>query len=141
MVKVVIDTNVFVSSILNPKGIPAKILDLVRDEKIMMVTSLLILKEAQEVLLYPHVQKLHGFDEPRVDLELNKIRLLAEITAGSLKLEVVKDDPSDNKFIECAVESLTDYIISVDHHLRDIKEYQGIKIISPAEFLNYWNSL
>jgi putative PIN family toxin of toxin-antitoxin system len=141
MIKVVIDTNVFISSIINTKGTPAKILDLIKDEKIMMVTSLVILKEVQEVLFYPHIKKLHGFDEPRVDLELSKIRLLAEITAGILNLEVIKNDPDDNKFIECAVEGVADYIISGDHHLREIKEYQGIKIITPAEFLNYWNSL
>ena len=52
------------------------------------------------------------------------------------KLNIVKDDPDDNKIIECAVEGSADYIISQDNHLLNLKEYKGIKIIKPEEFLS-----
>ena len=51
------------------------------------------------------------------------------------KINVVKDDPDDNKVIECAIESSSDYIITYDKHLLRIKEYKGIKILKPEEIL------
>jgi uncharacterized protein len=50
-------------------------------------------------------------------------------------LEVIKNDPSDNKFLVCAVEGQVDFIVSGDRHLTDIKLFQDIQIINPVEFL------
>ena len=52
------------------------------------------------------------------------------------KVEVVKDDPDDNKIIECALTAEADYIVSGDSHLFNIKEVLGIKILKPKEFLD-----
>lgn len=51
------------------------------------------------------------------------------------KLDIVKKDPSDNKVIECAIEAEASFVVSGDKHLLEIKEYKGIKIVSPREFL------
>ena len=51
------------------------------------------------------------------------------------KIKVVKDDPTDDKFIETALNGNADYIISQDRHLLDIKEFEGIKMVTPKEFL------
>ena len=48
---------------------------------------------------------------------------------------IVKDDPKDNIFIETAVAGNADYLISQDNHLLKLKEFKGIKIITPEEFL------
>jgi predicted nucleic acid-binding protein len=48
---------------------------------------------------------------------------------------VIADDPDDNRLLECAVTSGSLYIISGDQHLLDLKEYQGIQILSPAGFV------
>ena len=50
-------------------------------------------------------------------------------------IEAVTDDPDDDKFIECAVSCGADLIISGDKHLLEIKEYEGIKVLSAAESL------
>ena len=50
------------------------------------------------------------------------------------KIALVKDDPKDNIFIETAVAGNVDYIISQDNHLLNLKEFRGIKIITPEEF-------
>jgi len=47
----------------------------------------------------------------------------------------MKDDPDDNRVLECAIESSSDYIITYDGHLLKLKEYTGIKIIKPEEIL------
>ena len=52
-------------------------------------------------------------------------------------MDVVKEDPDDNKIIECAIESEAEYILSYDNHLLRLKEYLGIKIIKPEEALGF----
>ena len=51
-------------------------------------------------------------------------------------LKIVKDDPDDDKFIECAVALECRYIISGDKHLLSVKDYMGIKLLSPKDFLD-----
>ena len=58
------------------------------------------------------------------------------VTPGELTLGVVKDDPSDNTILACAVESEADFIILGDRHLTDLKEFKGITIVNPATFLS-----
>ena len=53
------------------------------------------------------------------------------------KVNVIKDDPDDNKFIEAALEGKADYIVTQDKHLLNIQEFEGIKIVSPEEFLRF----
>ncbi|MBF0565174.1 MAG: putative toxin-antitoxin system toxin component, PIN family [Nitrospirae bacterium] len=59
MFKVVLDANIFISSMITAKGNPAKIIDLVRNQEIELVISASILEEVKRVLFYPHVQKIH----------------------------------------------------------------------------------
>lgn len=54
----------------------------------------------------------------------------------NIKLTVIKDDPKDDKFLECAIEAKADFIVSGDHHLKDLKQFRYIKIVSPTEFLD-----
>ncbi len=51
------------------------------------------------------------------------------------RLNVVQEDPSDNKILECAIDGEADYIVSGDEYLLKIGEYKGIRIISPREFI------
>ncbi|MDP2168416.1 MAG: putative toxin-antitoxin system toxin component, PIN family [Thermodesulfovibrionales bacterium] len=130
--KAVIDTNVFVSSLINARGIPRRIIDLWKTGEITLCVSKEILEEYIEVIVrvFP--------DDPEPDELLTLFGKRANmIFAASLpKINAVKDDPSDDKFIECAVAAGAGYIISGDIHLRNLKSYSGIKIVSPAEFLS-----
>ena len=51
------------------------------------------------------------------------------------KISIIKDDSKDNIFIETAVAGSVDYIVSQDNHLLKLREFRGIKIITPEEFL------
>ena len=130
MNKVVVDTNIFISSFFG--GIPRKIIDLWKDGGITLCLSQEIVEEYIEVL-----SRL-GVDEN----EIKKLtRLFAEnyhsiFTAQIPKLSVVKDDPDDNKFIECAVALDCKIIISGDKHLKSIRKYIDIDILSPREFID-----
>jgi len=130
MNKVVIDTNVFVSSFFG--GIPRKIIDLWKNGKITLCLSQAIIEEYIDVLI-----RL-GIDNSEIN---DLIKLFAEnyfsiFTAKTPKISVVKDDPDDNKFIECAVALDCKIIISDDKHLRSLKKYIDIKILSPREFID-----
>jgi uncharacterized protein len=56
------------------------------------------------------------------------IKERAVMTPGMLKINDIKDDPTDNKFLVCAKEAAADFIVSGDKHLKDIKQFEKIKI-------------
>jgi|GEM_PF-2089299 len=51
-------------------------------------------------------------------------------------IQVVNDDPDDNKFLECGIAAAADFIITGDPHLKKLKHYQEIKIFNASEFLS-----
>ena len=138
MTRIVIDTNILVSAILTPKGNPAKILKLVLEEKLNLIISPAILEEIQLVLSYPRLVRLikkNKITMKEVYSFLEKMSKVAVITPGKLVIDAIPDDPADNKILACGLEGEADYIISGDHHLTDLKIFQGIKIINPSTFL------
>jgi predicted nucleic acid-binding protein len=48
---------------------------------------------------------------------------------------LIKDDPTDNMFLACALDGQADYVVSGDHHLLSLGSLQGIGIVSPRDFL------
>lgn len=66
---------------------------------------------------------------------VQKIINSSTIIEPKQKFEVVKDDPKDNKIIECAIEGNVDYIVSQDNHLLKLEEFRRIKIMKPEEFV------
>ena len=57
------------------------------------------------------------------------------MSVDSLSLPPLAADPADTKYLICAVEGRADYIVSGDHHLIDLVVYQGIRVVTPAEFI------
>lgn len=127
--KVVLDTNIFVSSTFW-KGPSHKVVEKALDGKIKVFTSIEILQELDKVLR-------RDFDETdeMVHRQISLILNYATTIPVSVRLSVVKKDPDDNKILECAVSCAADYIITNDRHLLDLKEYQGIQIVTPKQFL------
>jgi len=128
---VVLDTNVLVSGSIVQEGNPAFILDSWRKEKIQVITSLNILNEFRGVMM-------EKFDAPKDDVEMLIAFLIwkGNVVEPVQKLDVVKEDPDDNKFLEAALEGKADYIVSGDKDLLRLKIFDGIKIISPAEMVS-----
>ncbi|MBD3340063.1 MAG: putative toxin-antitoxin system toxin component, PIN family [Candidatus Lokiarchaeota archaeon] len=130
-IKVVVDTNVFISSFWGGK--PKEIIDLWINGEITICISEPILAEYLRVM----IEKLH-LNKDKIDRLVNLFgekRNIEEVTPAK-KFDVIKEDIDDNMFIDCAVEANAFYIISGDHHLLDLKKFQGIDIISPAAFLS-----
>jgi predicted nucleic acid-binding protein len=60
---------------------------------------------------------------------------MAHIVNPRDKISMVKEDPDDDKFLDCAIECKADYIVSGDRHLLELRGYPGIKIITASQFL------
>ena len=127
--KVVIDTNVYISAIFW-NGNPRKIIELGRDGKIEIYTSKDIIGEISDVLMRKF--KLESYDVERILIDFSSFTILVNPIQS---LKIIKQDPDDDKFIECAVSCDADYIISGDRHLINLKEYKDIRILNPLEFL------
>ena len=130
MIKVVLDTNVFVSSFFG--GSPRKIVDIWKTGEVTLCLSRPIIDEYIEVLRRLELQDERELGEL---LGLFARGLHVVFTAKPPELNVVEDDPDDNKFVECAVALKADFIISGDKALTAIQDYMGIKIVNPREFI------
>ncbi len=130
MIKVVLDTNIFISSIFWDKGKSHGIVGMALDKRIAVFTSFEILEELERVLR-------RDFEEPdeMVHRQVSLILDYATVVKPNLKLQVVDKDPDDNKIIECAASCHVDYIITGDKHLLDLKEYNGIRIVTASQFI------
>ncbi len=135
MVKVVLDANQYVSALLKPGSKPDKIFRLLYAGHIRLLISPRIVREIKRVLLYKKVRKYHNRTPKQVGKFLEGLIRVAEVTPGRLRLEVVKDDPTDDKYLECALEGQADFIISGDHHLTDLRSFRGVRIVDPSTFL------
>lgn len=83
---------------------------------------------------------MKDFKRPLIDDEiLHWISIIAVdgiLVRSELKLEIIKDDPDDDKFIEAAVTGKADYLVTQDNHLLKIKKFREINILTPQEFLS-----
>ncbi len=130
-VAVAADTNVIVSALLW-EGNESKIIGLVEEGKIKLLTSITLLNELKKVLMY----KRFGLDEKTVDDNVKYILTISEIISPKRSLRVIREDPADDKVLECALEGKARYIVSGDKHLLRLKEFRGIKVIRAKELLN-----
>ena len=129
--KVVLDTNVFISGIFF-SGSPAQILKAWKEQKIQIVLSKEILDEYQRVAgelsaKFPSVNI-----EPIIEL----LTIYGEVVETAGISVTVCEDPDDNMFLECAIASNSKIIVSGDNHLLKISGYQGIDVLKPREFID-----
>jgi len=129
--KAVFDTNVYVSA----AAFGGKLEILFRlswssHRQFKLYTSNEILKETVRVLASDKFQ----FTREEIADAVAAIIEAADVVEPKTKLSVVSDEP-DNRILECAVKAKAEYIVSGDSHLLDLKEYKGIHILKPAQFL------
>ena len=135
MMRVVLDANVLVSALISAKGAPAQILLHWQEGKLDLVASAPILGELERVLHYPRLQERYDLPEELIQRFLQLLAQQAILVEREEALSVIERDPSDNRYLECAVAGEAEYIVSGDGHLLDLKEYRGIQIFNPREFL------
>ena len=131
--KIVVDTNVWVSALINPNGTPARIIN--HPVAFDLLTSAAILVELERVLHYDRIKKRYQLTDAAISAYLLTVRLDSEIVDVTQQVNAVERDPDDNKVLACAVQAEADYVVSGDPHLVDLAVYQGIPILTPSAFL------
>ncbi|MFZ1042389.1 MAG: putative toxin-antitoxin system toxin component, PIN family [Anaerolineales bacterium] len=129
--KVIIDTNVFVSGIFF-SGPPYHILKAWQTGEFELVASQEILDE------YRRVGEVLAEGHPAIDLKLILNFVLEHVTIYKplpLK-EPVCEDPDNDKFLACALASGSKIIISGDKHLLKVSGFQGIQVFKPSDFVD-----
>jgi len=129
--RLVLDTNTVISALLFT-GTASRLVALWQSGRITVLVSKAILEEYLRVLAYPK------FDLGEQDIEaLIQEQLLPFVETVRVRrhLAVVRRDPEDNKFLECAVAGRAKYLVTGDQDLRQLETYRGITILTVGEFL------
>jgi putative PIN family toxin of toxin-antitoxin system len=133
--RAVIDTNLFISGLFAKDSVSAQLQNLWIDQKFELVTSVEIIKEVSRVLSYPRIKERFKPKEDNVRRFFRLIFRKAIISKDIYHTDKIVDDPTDNKFLACALEKKADYIVSRDPHLRNLKHFHGIQIVDATTFI------
>ena len=129
--RVVLDTNAVISALLF-SGVSSKLVSLWHDGLITPLLSREILDEYLRVLSY---RKFELSEKEIKELIQEEILPYAEVVKPKRRSRVIRRDPADNKFLECAVAGKAGVIISGDKDLLSLGQYRKIRIQSPGQFL------
>jgi putative PIN family toxin of toxin-antitoxin system len=132
-VKVVLDTNVFISSFMGGK--PRAIIDLWKNGEITWCLSAALLDEYVEVL-----HRLHFYRRPetRELLRLFRRGVHVAFAKRTPSLKVVQEDADDNKLLECARALHANMIVTGDKVVLRYHPWKGISIRTPEQFMQDW---
>ena len=127
---IVLDTNVIVSGILRPFSKASLILTLVADGTVQVAYDLRLVSEYGDVLNRPKF----NFAKENVEAFLAQVEQEGFlVSARPLKFHL--PDPNDEPFLEVAIAASVEAIVTGNKHHFPKKEYQGVRVLSPAEFL------
>ena len=145
---VVVDCMVFVQAAANLKSPAARILDLLDEGRITLYVSKVILAEARYVLNRPDVRaRLHKLSDVAIEALFERLDQHATLIRQVPRRFVYPRDPKDEPYINLAIETKADYLVSRDDDLLDLmkwekeegrdfqKRFRFLKILTPEEFL------
>lgn len=133
--RAVLDTNVLVSGLVTESGPPHRLLNAWLEGRFVLVTSLYLVEELTHVLTYPRIAQRLRLGDGEVEGILAALLSQAEVTAGRLCLPGVTRDPKDDPVVACAQEGKADCIVSGDQDLLVLGEYEGIRVVTPRQFV------
>ena len=137
MLRAVLDTNVFVSSLLNKTGAPARLLDAWRAGEYLLVTSPPIMAEIKAVLELPRIKDKYALTDQDIRQLLDLLEKDAILVPGLSPVNnTILQDPKDEIFLSCALDAGADVIVSGDRHLLSLKAFEGIPIVLVRQFLD-----
>jgi putative PIN family toxin of toxin-antitoxin system len=131
MKRVVLDTNIVISSVLG--GALVLVLEKWNEQKFTVVVTTDVVSEYFEVLNRPKFR----LKQETIDKITQYIYQFSEFVVPEEKIRFIEDDPKDDKFLEAAVTGKVDFIVSGDNHLLALQEFRAIPIITGREFLDW----
>ncbi len=134
MVRAVLDTNILVSGAITRGGHEARVLKAWTDGQFLPVLSPPILEEMRRVLLSEKVRRHRFLSEEQIEELLALLEATALTVPGNQRVRTCRD-PSDDKFLAAALEAKAHFIVSGDQDLTNLNVYQGVRIVTPRQFL------
>lgn len=128
--RVVLDTNILVSAVINPKGRASRAWELAISRRFQSITSPYIIREFARIL-----RTKFAVSEDEVRDHIRTIADASKIVQPTTSLQVVRD-PEDNPIVECAVDGNANMIVSYDHDLLSLKDYNNIPILHVVDLLH-----
>jgi putative PIN family toxin of toxin-antitoxin system len=116
-------------------GKPAAIVKAAEDRKVSILTSEEIIVEISHVLTYPKLEKIYRDEGLRREDWIESVIRIGKFVKVTKKVNVVREHPADDKFLDCALAAGADYVVSGDKHLLKVVCYRKTKILSVNEFL------
>ena len=127
--KVVFDTNIFISAFVIPGSLAEKTILKIIEEEDSLLISAHIIDEVLSVLSSKFGRDREGLSHVAVTLSE-----LAELVKPARRIKLFKDEP-DNRILECAICGEADLLVTGDKEILQLEEYKDIKIISLREYL------
>jgi uncharacterized protein len=128
--RVVLDTNVLVSGLVFPGGRPETVYLLVLEGSFELVTSVPLLTELGRILT-----EKFGQDDRAAREAVGQVAGAADVVEPHEEVDEIDDDPDDNRVLEAALAAHADVIVTGDRHLLTLEAWRGIRIQTPASFL------
>lgn len=128
--RVVFDTNVLISAYLWP-GIPRTALDMARSGRIILVSPQPAIEEFVRVLGY----RKFGLSPEEIAPLVDDLMSLSTIVHPRHTVDVVTRDPTDNLFLEIALQGKCSALVSGDRHLLELRRYRRTRILTPVTFV------
>lgn len=133
MIRLVLDTNILISALGWKEGNPRKIFEGCLFGKYRLIESMDLIREFLDVFERDKFSFISEEDKQEFIVQLFEI---CDLIETKTKINIIEDDPKDNIVLECAYDGKAEYIVSGDPHLLKLKEFKGIKIITPKNFLD-----
>ena len=136
--RVVVDSNVFVSALMTPKGTSGVLVRrLVEDDRTVFLVSRETMGELKRVLMYPKIVKLLKYSPNDVASFLSSVEMLAEeVDEVQPILHVECRDPDDVKFMSLAVSGRAEFLIAGDEDLLVLGKIEEIPVVTPSQYLS-----
>ncbi len=130
MIKILIDTNVYVSAIAF--GVTSRqVINAVISGKIVNYISNEILDELTDVLNRPKF----AYNKNVIRSIISEIEQISELFNDYPEIDLVRQDNNDNHILSCAIQAQVDYLVTGDSDLLTLNPHGNLRILSPSEFL------
>ena len=136
MIKTVLDTNILISGLIVKGNSPPKIIDYLRLNKFLLITSEYLLWEFQQTVRYPKIRQKYKLAGKEIKEYFQAIKNRSKKIQIQAIPKIISEDFSDNLVLATAIEGKADFIVSGDKHLLNLNSYKKIKIIKAGKFVN-----
>lgn len=132
--KVVLDTNIFISGIISPNSNAGKLIKEWQNNSLEIITSFELLEEIKQVLKYPKIIKKVGWDDKKIEEFVEYLHFFTTVVDISDISYHFEQDPNDNHIIATYLAAKCDYLITGDKALFSLKN--KLNVVTLECFVN-----